>query len=83
MSQGGAVARQAGVSFEDFAGTLSAVASGFQSGSDAGTSMKTFLMRLVPSSDEAASAMESIGFSAYDAAGNMKSLEDIAQNLQE
>lgn len=83
MSQGGAVARQAGVSFEDFSGALAATASGFQSGSDAGTSMKTFLQSLVPKSAAAAGAMEDIGFSAYDASGNMKSLQDIAQNLQE
>ncbi len=71
------------MSFDDFTGTIAAVASGFQSGSDAGTSLKTFIQSLVPASDNAAAAMEAIGFSAYDAAGNMKSMEDIAQNLQD
>lgn len=83
LSQAGAVARQNGVEFEDFTATISAVASGFSSGYDAGTSFKVFIQRLVPQSDEAAAAMEAIGFAAYDSQGRLKSMADIAQNLRE
>lgn len=82
LAQGGGVAKAAGVSFEDFNTTIAAVSNSFASGSDAGTSFKTFIQRLVPQSDKAAEAMEKIGFSAYDSSGKMKSMKDIAQNLQ-
>lgn len=60
MSQGGGVAKQVGVEFEDFSAVIAATANTFKGGSDAGTSMKTFLQSLVPASDGAAAAMESI-----------------------
>lgn len=45
--------------------------------------MKVFLQSLVPKSTAAAEAMEKIGFNAYDSSGKMKTLQDIAQNLQD
>lgn len=83
LAQGGGAAKAAGVSFEDFNTTIAAVSNSFASGSDAGTSFKTFIQRLVPTSDKAAEAMEKIGFNAYDSTGKMKSMKDIAQNLQD
>lgn len=83
IAQGGGVAAAAGVSFDDFAASIAATSSSFSSGSDAGTSFKTFLTSLANPADKAKTAMEQIGFSAYDASGNLKSMKDIVQNLHD
>lgn len=83
MAMGGGVAASAGVEFEDFAAALAATSSQFNSGSDAGTSMKTFLLRMVPDTKKARVAMEQFGLSFYDANGQMKSMAEIAQMLQD
>ena len=83
MSQAGGVAASAGFEFEDFTAALAATASQFASGSDAGTSMKTFLLSLTPATKKARVAMEEAGFSAYDLQGNLKPLSQIAQDLQD
>jgi TP901 family phage tail tape measure protein len=82
LGQAGAVAGQLGASFEDFNTALSLTSSGFSSGSDAGTSFKTFLQRLVPQSKEAAAAMEKLGLNFFDASGKLLPLRDIAGLLQ-
>ena len=82
IAQGGAMAKATGVSFTDFNTTIAATSNAFAWGSDAGTSFKTFIQRLVPASDKAAGAMNDIGFAAYDSQWKMKSMKDIAQNLQ-
>lgn len=82
LGQAGAVAGQLGANFEDFNTALAVTSSGFSSGSDAGTSFKTFLQRLVPQSKEAAAAMEKLGLNFFDAQGKMLPLRDIAGLLQ-
>ncbi|MGY2133656.1 phage tail tape measure protein [Hymenobacter sp. HD11105] len=82
LGQAGGVAGQLGVQFEDFNTALAITASGFSSGSDAGTSFKTFIQRLVPQSKEAAAAMEKLGLKFFDAQGKMKPLREIAGELQ-
>lgn len=82
LAQGGGVAKAVGVSFSDFTTTIAAVSNSFASGSDAGTSFKTFLQRLAPTSAEAEAMMKDLGFSAYDLAGNLLPMKDIAQRLQ-
>jgi TP901 family phage tail tape measure protein len=82
LGQAGAVAGQLGASFEDFNTALSLTSSGFSSGSDAGTSFKTFLQRLVPQSKEAAAAMEKLGLNFFDAQGKLLPLRDVAGLLQ-
>ena len=82
MAQGGGVAASAGLSFKDFAATLAATSSQFASGSDAGTSLKTFLLALVPTTKKAAAAMAEYGLTFFDAQGKMKSTGDIAEMLQ-
>ena len=82
LSQSGLVANQFGLSIEETTGALAAFASSGLLGSDAGTSFKTMLTNLLPKSKEAGDAMEHIGFSAFDAQGNLKSLTDIAGGLQ-
>jgi len=82
IGQAGGVAGKVGVEFEDFNAAIAATSASFASGSDAGTSFKTFLQRLVPASDPAAAAIERLGLEFFDAEGNMKSMAEIAEELQ-
>jgi TP901 family phage tail tape measure protein len=79
----GGVAGSLGVSFEDFNAVLAATSPLFASGSDAGTSFKTFLTTLVPKSDEAAAAMRKYGLAFFEADGSMKSMAQIAEILRQ
>jgi len=83
IAQGGGVAGAAGISFEDFNTALAGTSALFGSGSDAGTSFKTFITTLTPKSDEAARVMEKLGLEFYDATGKMKDLATIAEMLRE
>lgn len=90
MASAGGVAGAVGVSFKDFATTVSAISPSFASGSDAGTSLKTMLTNLVPASAAAEKEMSKLGIITangtnqfFDAAGNMKSMSDISGILQE
>lgn len=82
LRQGGLVADQLGLSVEDTVGVLSLFADNALIGSDAGTSFKTMLQRLVPQSEEQAKAMESLGLSFFDAQGNFVGIEETAGRLQ-
>ncbi|MFE2164894.1 phage tail tape measure protein [Streptomyces sp. NPDC059447] len=81
--QAALLASQTGLSLEDTVGTLSLFAQNALTGSDAGTSLKVMLQRLVPQSGEAAAAMEAIGFSAYDASGNFIGLHALAGMMKD
>lgn len=83
LGQAGGVAGAIGVSFDDFNATIAATSSVFNSGSDAGTSFKTFLTSLNPKSKEAASTMEELKLSFYNADGSMKSMAAVAQELKD
>ncbi|MES0053423.1 phage tail tape measure protein [Mesorhizobium sp. M0078] len=83
IGQAGGAAGALGVNFEQFNAVLAATASSFASGSDAGTSFKTFLTRLVPQSKQAAAMMDKLGLKFFDASGKMKSMSEIAQELQD
>lgn len=83
IAQAGGVAGGLGLSFEDLNTAIAATSSLFGSGSDAGTSFKTFLTRLSPTSKEAAAMMKKLGIDFFDASGKMKPLADIAQMLKE
>ncbi|MFB7500020.1 phage tail tape measure protein [Streptomyces sp. NPDC056161] len=82
IKQGGLLAHQTGLSLEDTVGTLAAFADHALVGSDAGTSLKVMLQRLVPQSDEARRMMDQLGFSAYDSQGQFVGLSKLAGNLQ-
>lgn len=89
LSQVGAVANLAGLSFDDTAVAIAAMGNAGIVGSDAGTSLKTMLMNLQPTTDAAAEAMRSLGIITedgtnqfYDAQGGLKSLADISGILQ-
>ncbi|MFE7509756.1 phage tail tape measure protein [Streptomyces sp. NPDC057540] len=82
LRMGGLLAHQTGLSIEDTVGVLAAFADHALIGSDAGTSLKVMLQRLVPQSNEAKNAMDAIGFSAYDANGEFVGLEELARRMK-
>jgi TP901 family phage tail tape measure protein len=82
LKQSGLVAAQTGLSVEETTAGLTAFASAGLIGSDAGTSFKSMLQRLTPQSKEAATLMDELGISAYDAQGNFIGLEKFAGNLR-
>lgn len=77
----GGIAGGLGYQFEDMNTALAAVIPLMTGGSDAGTSFKTFLLSLVPQSKDAKDAMERLGLQFFDAKGNVKSLADVAEQL--
>lgn len=85
LQQSGAVANLVGLDFEDLALAITAMGNAGIKGSDAGTSIKTFLMRLEPSTAKSTSMMERLGIITeetgnkfFDAAGNAKDMADIS-----
>lgn len=66
LSQAGGVAATLGVEFDDFNATIAAISPSFASGSDAGTSFKTMLQRMVPQSKEATQTMMELGLMTLD-----------------
>jgi TP901 family phage tail tape measure protein len=90
VAQGGGAAAAAGVEFGDFTTSIAAIAPSFSSGSDAGTSFKTFLIRLTAETPKAQEAMKELGLITenganqfFDAQGNMKSMGEVAGLLQD
>lgn len=51
-------------------------------GSDAGTSLKTMLAALTPTSDKAAGAMADLGLNAFKADGSIKDMRQIIEEVQ-
>lgn len=82
LNQSGLVAAQTGLTIEETAGSLAAFASAGLTGSDAGTSFKTMLQSLTPSSKKAKEEMEGLGISAYDAQGNFVGITKFAASLR-
>lgn len=82
LKQGGLVAGQFGISLEETTGGLAAFASAGLLGSDAGTSMKTMLLRLANPAAETAELMDRLGINAYDASGQFVGLAGLADQLR-
>lgn len=85
ISQVGAVANLAGLSFDDTALAIAAMGNAGIKGSDAGTSLKSMLMNLQPTTEKAAETMKELGLMTedgtnkfYDQEGNLKSLNEIS-----
>lgn len=83
VSQGGGIAASAGISFRDFATAIAATSTQFSSGSDAGTSFKTYIQSLTGNSDDAKYAMKKLGIEFFDTQGRMKPLSAQAQILRD
>ncbi len=82
LGQAGGVAGSLGVSLQEFNAAIAATSSVFNSGSDAGTSFKTFLTTLVPKSAAAENAMKGLGLEFFNTDGSMKSIAAIAEELK-
>jgi len=82
LAQVGPGAKNAGLNLNDTVGVLAAFAQNGIKGSDAGTSLKTMLSRLVPQTDAARAAMRKYGLEFVNADGSFKSVTQIAGQLQ-
>lgn len=90
LSQVGAVAKLAGLSFDDTALAITAMGNAGIKGSDAGTSLKSMLAHLQPQSKRATDAMRELGVITedgtnkfFDQTGKLKSLAEMSQILQD
>ena len=84
FSMSSAVAGLAGQSIEDLSATLAILANNGVKGSDAGTSVKTMLMRLMAPADDAVGALDQLGLSVASfrgADGQMKPMVEIIGTL--
>lgn len=89
IAQVGAVAKLAGVSFQDTATAIALMGQQGIKGSDAGTSLKTFLQNLIPTTKQQIELSKELGLitkdgsnAFFDQAGNVKSLADVSQVLK-
>ncbi len=89
LSACSAVASSVGLSFKDTSTALAAFANNGLKGSDAGTSLKTMLMNLQPSTDKQAKLFKELGLTTeqgtsafFNAQGKLKSMAEIAGLLQ-
>lgn len=89
MSQAGAVANLAGLSFEDTATAIALMGNAGIKGSDAGTSLKSMLSRLQPTTAKQFDLFQQLGIITadgtnkfYDATGALKSFDKVAGVLQ-
>lgn len=83
LQQVGPGAKLAGLTIQETTGVLAAFDNAGIKGSDAGTSLKTALTRLVPSTKEAANAMKDLGLDFTNADGSFVSIGEVAQQLQD
>lgn len=83
LGQVGPGAKNAGLSMQETVGALAAFDNAGIKGSDAGTSLKTMLTRLVPQTDKASNAMRSLGLNFTDSQGAFVPLANVAQQLQD
>lgn len=89
LKQVGAVANLAGLNFRDTATAIALMGQQGIKGSDAGTSLKTMLSNLIPVTDKQKALFKDLGLltakgssAFFDMQGNVKSLADISQLLQ-
>jgi len=83
LKMASAVAAMTGVSIEETIAMLSMMANAGIQGSDAGTSLKVMLMRLIAPTKDAAEAMQLYNISIYDSQGRMLPLRDIIAQFSE
>lgn len=83
LSQAAVNAANVGLSFEDTATTLSLFANNGLKGSDAGTSLKTMLLRLQPTTEKTEALFGELGLQFFNAEGQMKSMAEVADILRD
>ena len=82
LRQVGTVANSSGLSIQETTGMLALLADQGIRGSDAGTSLRTMLSRLVPTTDSAKAAMKELNLSYLDGNGNMVDAQQIMSRTQ-
>ena len=82
MSMASAVAGMTGKGLRETATAIGIMGTDGLKGSDAGTALKTMLLRLAAPVDEGAKAMAEFGLSFRDASGNLKPMTGIISELQ-
>lgn len=82
MQMAGAVFAANKVPIEDLSTAIALLGNNGIKGSDAGTSLKTMLMRLTAPTKDAAGAMTNLGIEVYNADGSMRGFEDIIGQLE-
>ncbi|MEJ7633856.1 phage tail tape measure protein [Aeromicrobium sp.] len=83
LAQAGTEADSVGLSVQETTAILAAFSNAGIQGSDAGTSLRTMLTRLVPQTSEAANEMGRLGLKFTNANGEFVSAEQIAGRLQQ
>jgi len=81
LQMASAVAAMSGKSVEDTVTALAMMANAGIRGSDAGTSLKVMLLRLIEPMKGAKKLMKNLGISVYDAEGRMLSLRDVIEQF--
>lgn len=82
LTQAGQSAAMMDLSLFETVGTLAAFADQGLRGSDAGTSLKTFLLRLNPTTKKAREEMNELGLSFFDSNGKMVGLAEVSARLR-
>jgi TP901 family phage tail tape measure protein len=82
LAQGGQAAALTGLSIEETTASLAAFASQGLLGSDAGTSLKTMLLSLNPTTEKAATLMDELNLRAFDQQGQFIGVAAYAGKLQ-
>lgn len=77
------VAKAMGISFEETSAAIGIMANSGIKGSQAGTTLRGALTRLVKPTGDMVSTMEDLGVEFFDAQGNMKPLKGIIKELEE
>lgn len=81
MQMSSAVAAQAGLSYSETAAALAIMANNGIKGSDAGTSLKTMLLRLRAPVEGSKAALDKLGVSVFDSENKMKPFTQIIGEL--
>lgn len=82
LQMSSAVFAGVGLGIDELTTALALLGNNGLKASDAGTSIKTMLMRLTAPTDEAAGAMAQLGIQVFNADGSMRSFRDIIANLE-
>lgn len=82
LQQSAAVAHQAGLGIDELTALITALAKRGIQGSDAGTSIRTTLLRLIPTTKEAQEVVDALGISVADQEGNFRSVFDIFEQYR-
>lgn len=78
----GSVASQMGMSLQETTGTLAIFAQNGIVGAEAGTQLKSMLMKLMAPSSAAQKTMDELGISVYDSSGKFVGMAGVAEQLK-